>query len=413
MQRSGAAAILMGKNIDKIKILFPKEINTDNLIRIPPAEPFDNKCIEFLNALSFSLNKDPRIKKYPDVATFAFFCRKANILQLKKKYFDEESIRLGRGVVFHISPSNVPVNFAYSFLCGLLAGNTNIVRVPSKEFEQVEIITEAIEKLSREETHKAITSRLLFVQYDRQSTATNYFSSICDVRIIWGGNTTIEEIRKNAMPARSFDITFADRYSFCVINADNYISEANPEKVASGFYNDTYLFDQNACTAPHLIIWLGSKANVENAQKIFWDELYKIVKAKYLIQPVIAVDKLTSFYNQSLQLNGLKKTPTPDNLLWRVELKNLPVNIDEYRCSSGYFSEYHASSLSEIIPIINRKYQTLSYWGLSKAELIDFVKTIKSFGIDRIVPIGHTTDFSIIWDGFDLINILSRSCAIM
>ena len=101
------------------------------------------------------------------------------------------------------------------------------------------------------------------------SSATAYFSSICDVRIIWGGDDTISEIRKNKIPPRSFDVTFADRFSICAINADEYINEKFPDKIAQGFYNDTYLFDQNACTAPHLLIWLGNKNKVKKA-KIFF-----------------------------------------------------------------------------------------------------------------------------------------------
>jgi len=47
-------------------------------------------------------------------------------------------------VLFHVVPSNIPVNFVFSLFSGLVTGNTNIVRVPSKGFEQVTIITDAI-----------------------------------------------------------------------------------------------------------------------------------------------------------------------------------------------------------------------------------------------------------------------------
>jgi hypothetical protein len=157
-----------------------------------------------------------------------------------------------------------------------------------------------------------------------------------------------------------------------------------------------------------LLIWLGNKKNVSKAKSIFWDSLYEFIKLNYIVQPVIAVDKLTSFYNQSVHMNQVTKTVTPDNLLWRVELKDLAKNIDEYRCTSGYFSEYHATSLSEIKKIIDRKYQTLSYYGISKEELNKFIMDEKPKGIDRIVPIGKTTDFSLTWDGFSLIETLSR-----
>jgi len=408
MQKSEAVVIPMQKNFNDVEFLFPGEFDIDSFIQATPLEPFSENSIEYLNALSLELNKDKDIRNYPDVATFAFFCRKANILHFKKDYSQEDRLRLGRGIIFHIAPSNVPVNFAYSLICGILSGNLNIVRVPSKEFEQIDIICNAMIKVSMEPKYQPFSFRIVLVRYARQNSATAYFSSICDVRIIWGGDSTIEQIRVNKIPPRSFDVTFADRYSLCAINADKYISEALPEKVALGFYNDTYLFDQNACTAPHLIIWLGRSENIENAQKIFWGNLYELVKLRYKVQPVIAVDKLTSFYNQAAQLNNVKKLITADNLVWRIELNDLSKGIEEYRCTSGYFSEYRAKSLFELSKIIDRKYQTLSYYGIEKNDLIQFIAQAKPNGIDRIVPIGKTTDFSLIWDGFNLIETLSR-----
>lgn len=408
MQRLEAAAIHMHKNLTDLNFLYPKEIDIELLVDNSSFEPFSTEVVNYLDALSKELNKDLRLRAYPDVATFAFFCRRANILSLKKNQISNNILRLGRGLIFHIAPSNVAVNFAYSLVSGLLAGNINIVKVPSKNFEQIDMIVGALERVCKKEDHQFISSKIALVKYDRSSSATSYFSSICDVRIIWGGDQTISQIRENKIPARSFDITFADRYSICVINADEYIHENSPNKIAQGFYNDTYLFDQNACTAPHLLIWLGTKDNVNKSKVIFWDCLYNYVKLNYTVQPVIAVDKLTSFYNQSICMNQITKPAMPDNSIWRVELKSLLKNIDEFRCSSGYFSEYHASSLSEINKIVNRKYQTLSYYGISIEKLNEFVEFEKPIGIDRIVPIGKTSDFSLNWDGIDLIKTLSR-----
>ena len=65
-------------------------------------------------------------------------------------------------------------------------------------------------------------------------------------------------------------------------------------------------------------------------------------------------------------------------------MKNLIKNVDEYRSSCGYFFEYHASSLSEINKIINKKYQTLAYYGITHNELNEFVKKENPKLIDRI-----------------------------
>ena len=398
----------MKKNSHNIEFLFPKEPDIDRLVQTPPEEPFSINAMAYLHALSLILKKDPRIKKHPDVATFAFFCRKGNLIQLKKKYYPGNNLRSGRGIVFHITPANVPVTFAYSLVCGILSGNINIVKVSSRKSEQADIICNAIGELSREREHQAFSSRLALVCYDVQSSATAYFSSICDVRIIWGSDATIKEIRKNSLPPRAFDVTFAFRYSLCVINADKYISEKSPEQVASGFYNDTYLFDQNSCTSPHLIVWLGADENIENAKRIFWKNLYDLVKARYILKPHSVVDKLTTFYYQAVQSEGIKKADMPDNLIWRTELKKLSKDIDQYRCTGGYFSEYEASSLTELSGIISNKYQTLSYYGIQKEDLVQFIDQVKPSGIDRIVPIGKTLDFSLTRDGFNLIDTLSR-----
>ena len=253
-------------------------------------------------------------------------------------------------------------------MISLLSGNFNIVRVPSKKFEQTEIIVNAINKLAQVSKYSNISNRIILVSYDRNSDATKEFSRDCDVRIIWGGDETISQIRENSLQPRAFDITFADRYSLCVINGDEFVNEPRPEKVVEGFFNDTFLFDQNACTSPHSVVWIGSSKKVEKAKNIFWEKLYLLVKSRYEIQPVSAIDKLTNFYSQAIQTDRILLEHRKDNMIFRVKLNDLKDDIDCFRSNSGYFSEYHASSLMELSKIINKKYQTLSYYGFTKEK---------------------------------------------
>jgi len=401
------------KNIKFLKKITSQEY--ESFIKLPPMIPFSTKIIDYLNALSKEIIKDPRVQDFPDVRTFSFFCRKANLLLLKKKHYNGDIIKFGRGLVFHIAPSNIPINFVFSLMLGLLSGNTNIVRVPSKKFGQTEIIVDVINKLSQDPKHSNISNRIILVSYDRSSDATKEFSQECDVRIIWGGDETISQIRKNALQPRAFDITFADRYSLSVINGNEFVDEPNQKKVVEGFFNDTFLFDQNACTSPHLVIWVGSNENVEKAKNIFWNKLHSIVSKKYKIQPVVAIDKLTNFYRQAAKRDRILLESREDNLILRVNLNDLKDDddIDCYRSHSGYFSEYHATSLMELSKIINKKYQTLSYYGFTKKDLANFICKIEPTGIDRIVPIGRTMEFSLVWDGYELFNTLTRRVEII
>lgn len=400
----------MQLNFKNITFIFPRDAKLDNVRSLNPDEIFSDLSVNFLNSLSSVLLKNKGIRAYPDVATFAFFCRKANILANKRKY-EENAIRLGRGVVFHIAPSNVPVNFAYSLVTGILSGNINIIRIPSKPFNQVDLICNAIEQVCTLPEYAVLNDRIFLVRYDRQTNATSELSLLCDVRVIWGGDDTIAQVRKSVLPPRSFDVTFADRYSLASINADALINETNLDKLAKDFYNDTYLFDQNACSAPRMVIWTGKEENINKAKILFWNTVQKSLD-KYEFSSILSIDKLSELYRQSALSEGVKRIQPENNKLWRINIKNLNAEIDEYRCAGGYFLEYSAASLNELEIIVNRKYQTLAYYGYSLEELNSFIKTNRLNGIDRVVPFGKTTDFSLTWDGYDLIRTLSRECSI-
>ena len=398
---------------DNYTLLYPAQVEWEKFAEQKPDVPFADNVIEFLNALSSALLKDRESRLYPDAITFAFFCRKGNLLKLKDEYTGDGVLRMGRGLLFHIAPSNVPINFGYSLVAGLLAGNNNIVRVSSKQFPQVDLIIKHLHALLASGEYNEVANSIALVRYDRTSDANAMFSAMCNVRVIWGGDATIATLRQNAIPPRAFDVCFADRYSIAALNPEAVMaaSDAEMKKLAEAFYNDTYLFDQNACSAPHTIFWVTND-NVNIAKEKFWSAVHEHVAAKYQLQAVMSVDKLTAFYRQAACME-VSKEKMPDNVVVRTELKELPKNIEDFRCACGYFSEYSVGTLDEIAPIVNIKYQSLGYYGFSKEELRDFVIRNRFQGLDRIVPIGETTAFALTWDGYNLIDTFTRIPSIL
>ena len=373
--------------------------------------PYDPLVCDFLNRLSAELFRDKLAREYPDIISFGFWCRKANIAKLKEE-FSETRLRLGLGLVFHISPSNVPVNFAFSFAFSLLSGNSNAVRVPSMDYPQTDIICNAITRVLSDEKFGSIAKTTVFVRYERDDEITGAFSEICNGRITWGGTQTIRDIRRLPVPERTIEVAFADRYSFCAIDVENLLKGSEKEllRLAEGFYNDTYLMDQNACSSPHLVVWVGRGQGLSKAKNRFWESVYKTAAAKYVVAPVLAVDKLTMLYENAIDLQGISSVSRYENLLYVLELNHLPNNMEDIRGKCGYFYEYSIKSLDEIAHIVNEKYQTLTYYGIDHDELVTFVLNNRLFGIDRIVPIGSAMDISVIWDGYDLVRTLSRIC---
>ena len=93
-------------------------------VNIVPDIPFSDISIYFLDELSNVLRKSAESKIYSDLVAFSFWCRKGNINSLKRKQYNRNK-RLGRGLAFHITPSNVPLNFGYSFIFGLLSAESD------------------------------------------------------------------------------------------------------------------------------------------------------------------------------------------------------------------------------------------------------------------------------------------------
>ena len=371
---------------------------------LPAKEPFCDEVLDYLDAVSTALRKHPQARRYPDIATLGFWLRRASLLQMRKRFAcPDGAIRLGRGTVFHVAPSNVPVNYAYSLAAGLMMGNANIVRLPSREFPQINIINEALARAF--EQYPAMRPYLCLVRYGREQTVNDVFSGISDVRVIWGGDETIAELRKSPLAPRATEITFADRYSFAVIDADAYLKADNDAAIARDFYNDTYLSDQNACTSPRLVVWAGARK--DEAKRRFWDALHALALQKYEFQPIMGINKLTSACLAAEMVEGARIVHHEDNVLIRIQIPKLTTALIDLRDNCGFFFEYDCDDLMELKELCaDNRCQTLAYIG-NKEKLIPLLKSgIK--GIDRVVPIGHTMDFDLLWDGYCLPERLTR-----
>ena len=367
--------------------------------------PFDENVISFLNDLSGLLRKN---REYSDVATFGFWCRKAALLKEKQKYDDIDD-RFGKGIVFHSTPSNVPVNFAFSFAAGLLAGNANIVRLPGKPFEQVNVICDAINELLADK-HRNMIPYIVFVKYPPVKEISDAFSSLCNVRVIWGGDMTVAELRQSKIPARTTEITFADRHSIAVIDADAYLSAENKDVIIQNFYNDTYFSDQNACTSPRIIFWKGS--NKSEAKDDFWGRVHELVVRKYNLAPVQSVGKLNALYSVASQ-KKVTLEKSDDMFITRLNVDEIDKDLMNYKYNSGFYFEKDIEDLAEIANVCDVRCQTLTYFGVKEEEFRAFLEQVRPVGIDRIVPMGKSMDFALIWDGYDLIRQMSKRVTIL
>lgn len=368
--------------------------------------PFADRILAFLDALSRALLQDPAIHGMPDAAAFAFWCRGGSLRHMKQEYGGQN--RLGRGVTVHFAPSNIPVLFAFTMASGLLSGSCAIVRLSSRSSAQEIRICAHIRELA-EGDFPDIAPRIVLCRYEHNREITDMLSSICDVRVLWGSDSSVSEIRRSPLPPRGIDMPFAARGSAAVIRAGEINRTDQLDIIARNFYNDTYLNDQNACSSPVMIGWLGEDAQVQSARKKFWDEMARLLDEKgYTVSADLAFRKLSSAYVLAA-LDDVRHIERPDNRLVCVEVSSFCENMWEYTVPGGFFIECSGTDLRFMQPILSEHCQTLCCIGIDPTEFSRMVIAEGLKGVDRIVGAGHTLDYTLSWDGFRVIDMMSRA----
>ena len=91
-----------------------------------------------------------------------------------------------------------------------------------------------------------------------------------------------------------------------------------------------------------------------------------------------------------------------------VKLPELSANVWELTVPGGFFFECSGES-GWIISGFDKKCQTLTCVNETECtEVAEKLICAGVSGVDRVVQIGHALDFSLIWDGMDLIVQMSR-----
>jgi hypothetical protein len=392
-------------------VLSPQKSDPEEVLRQNVLLPFSPEVVEFIGEFSRVIMKDHSLREFPEVIALAFWMRKASLAKLEKTFEERrlDAVLLGRGVVFHIAPANVDTIFIYSLFMSMLAGNVNIVRVSGKKSPILNVLLGVLNKVTDSNKFEEVRKRFLVVQYEHNDEITGYFSQQCDARVTWGGDETIRRIRAIPIKPTALELTFADKFSFCILNAAEVLQLKDFEALSVNFYNDSYWFRQMACSSLRLVVWIGDNETIEKARELFWKHIEETVEQKQQeISAASAVDKLAAQYSMAVEGDSVTIVPSSTNRVNRVLLASPGDLKRELHCGSGLFFELKLKKIDDISQFVTRKDQTMGYFGFDVHELKQMVLKNKLKGIDRIVPLGKALDFSHIWDGFDLLRELCR-----
>ncbi|MEC2077301.1 acyl-CoA reductase [Metabacillus fastidiosus] len=375
--------------------------------------PFHPDVLLFIQVLSKKLL---RFRNYPELVALGYWLRKTHMYEIQeswKKQTKDKFIK-PRGTVFHLAPSNVDTIFVYSWILSLLAGNRNIIRLSAKEQLETNQLLALVIDLLKDDNHVTVAERTLLFTYRHDDELTAYLSAHCHTRVVWGGDKTINAIRNIPLATMANELVFPDRFSLAIMNSEAILKANQEEKkhLLEQFYNDSFWFDQMACSSPRLVVWTGQDESIQSVQKDFWTLFNQIVQQKeYELMAAVQVQKFTT--GLWLATEKEAKNVMRDVSYSRIFFDRVPVELRERHCGGGLFYECTASSLNDVSSVITDKDQTITYFGYEREELETFAALVITRGIDRIVPVGQALNFDGIWDGQSFLQSFTREVVII
>jgi hypothetical protein len=322
-----------------------------------------------------------------------------------------------RGVAFHIAPSNVDTIFLYSWALSMLAGNINIVRVSQSHSEQITLLFDVIRECINFERYDEVAGKNIILTYQHDENISTFLSKRTDIRILWGGDETISTIRSLPSKPTTKDIAFADKFSYCVIKATAYLqlTEEKRRKIGSLFFNDAYWFNQMACSSPRIVYFVGDAAACEAASPKFWGNVADELKQRSVVDTMpVAMNKLVFLYEYALDdINLINTRNFEYDKPSVVRIAANDMHIPSEHCGGGFFFECFLGKLDDLMFVVQQKDQTVTHFGFEKENLQKFILSVGGKGIDRIVPIGQAMNFSPVWDGYVLLNELTKRVGLM
>ncbi|MCK2221447.1 hypothetical protein MF672_047730 [Actinomadura sp. ATCC 31491] len=237
-------------------------------------------------------------RRHPELGSLGFFLRPSELARTVDALAGEH-VRVPRGLVFHIPPANVDTVFVYSWALSALMGNRNVVRLSPRAGAVAEVIVETLHE-ALDEADPIVSETQRIVSYDRsREGVTAALSAACDLRVVWGGDRTVLEVRRHPLAPHARDLGFPDRSSFAVLRAAQWLCAARALRasVAEGFVNDTYWFDQAACSSPRTVFWVGAEEDCQAARADFTEHVTRVLDGRgWGVDAGMAVEKRVATY---------------------------------------------------------------------------------------------------------------------
>ena len=378
-----------------------------------PVKPvFANDTIFFLGSLSSKIRLGIKEKKLAtEFSYFSLWARERNLRQLAEPWKSSNTRRrVGRGLSFHIAPSNVPSNTLFSLAFGLLSGNSVALRIPSRVHSNHPFLLFILkEELTK---HPEVNELVSLHAYSRTNyQITEYLSARSQSRVIWGGDDTVQQVRSFKTPPSALDLSFPDRTSIAVVSLETLenLSDRNIQVAVSALAKDIQVFDQNACSSPRAIFIIADHENEALNSNLF--QFFKLLDQSSQSIPTGHFSRAQAHISSASQLALTSQL----DIIYAGKFC-LAFKLVSSRCChsivktarNGLLPVVITSDLSLVKDLIPSNVQTCVVLGENLEIQKSLNELTSQFPINRIVRPGMALSMDLFWDGHDIIGSLSR-----
>ncbi|MFX1294016.1 MAG: acyl-CoA reductase [Promethearchaeota archaeon] len=403
------------KKIVKLKIIKEKiEKNREILKKIPIDD-----ILDVFQAYSRELIHNSTVNRIEGVAFLANWLRKINLKKVLNNnlgsieylnYFvgdGRKKIKAQpRGLVCHWIAGNIPTLGLFSLVQSILVRNSNILRIP--EVSQAPFLS-LLRVLANIQTPKLngydLLKTVAIIYFPSSDVSiNNEFSSIADVRVVWGGEDAVDAITRAKKLSHCEDVVFGPKYSFAVIDKEAQESPDLP-KIIRNLVIDIVLFEQSACSSPQVLFFEQENLSLYQIAEIMAKEFQNASKRfpkivdQYTATKII---KKRAEYALSLDKHLIFSKAND----WTILIDN-QLQLEEPVQSRTIFMK-PINSVLDVIPLITKKIQTIGVAIYNQTKLLEFTDAATYKGVARCVIPGQMNVYDSPWDGIYLLNRLVR-----
>nr|QEE15401.1 Acyl-CoA reductase (LuxC) [Candidatus Prometheoarchaeum syntrophicum] len=395
------------KRVEKLSPLLPSIYEGIKLLK----KISKNEILDIFHEYSKNLIKSTEVNKIEGIAFLSSWLKRNNFIQIVEKSFkdldylenfigDKKRIKAQpRGIACHWIAGNVPTLGLFSLFQSIFVGNANILRIPPKSHKTIVALLKVFAETTIDSglSGANLLTSVGIIYYNKSNIKANIeLSEIADVRIVWGGDSAVKSITGLPKKAHCEDIIFGPKYSFAVFDKDAVISK-NFTRYLRFLVSDIFLFDQAACTSPHVVFFEKGLKNIEEITKDLVEAFNRAIKQfpKIDIDQFITSKIINIRAQYALDLD--KKVICPTENDWTI-LANDQIQLEEPIESRTIFVK-EVDSIMAVIPLITRKIQTIGCAIDDKNKLEEFADEVTFRGVSRCVNLGQMHLFDSPWDG--------------